>query len=190
MPGHADKKRLDPARSVELLAILEERFEGSMERHPTIRWASVRKRIEETPAKLWSLGEMERTGGEPDVVEQDRATGEYLFYHCSPESPAGRRSLCYDDEALEARKKHKPAASAVGTANAMRATLLSEDQYRQLQELGEFDTRTSSWLLTSPDIRTRGGAIFGDFRYGRVFVYHNGAESYYAGRGFRCVVRV
>ncbi|HSG48166.1 MAG TPA: DUF4256 domain-containing protein [Longimicrobiales bacterium] len=174
----------------ELLETLEARFEGHMDRHRELSWAAVQARLEERPGKLWSLGEMERTGGEPDVVAYDAVAREYLFFDCSPESPAGRRSVCYDAAALEARKKSKPRGSAVALATAMGATLLSEDQYRGLQELGAFDTKTSSWLLTPADVRQRGGAIFGDFRYGRVFVYHNGAESYYAGRGFRCVLRV
>ncbi len=161
-----------------------------MNRHEGLEWAEVRSRLEAHPGKLWSLAEMERTGGEPDVVGHDGETGEYLFYDCSPESPEGRRSVCYDAEALASRKKHKPEDSAVAMATAMGAVLLTEDQYRHLQELGEFDTRTSSWLLTPPDIRERGGAIFGDYRYGHVFKYHNGAESYYAARGFRCVLRV
>lgn len=161
-----------------------------MTRHKDLQWTEVRSRLESDPEKLWSLSEMERTGGEPDVTGQDAKTGEYLFYDCSAESPAGRRSVCYDGEALASRKKHKPANSAVGMATAMGAELLTEAQYRSLQELGEFDRKTSSWLLTPPEIRTRGGAIFGDYRYGNVWVYHNGAESYYRGRGFRCVLRV
>jgi hypothetical protein len=153
-------------------------------------WAEVLARLEADPAKLWSLGEMERTGGEPDVVGRDTETGEYVFFDCAPQSPHGRRSLCYDRRALEARKKHKPADSAADLAAAMGAELLTEEQYHQLQQIGEFDTTTSSWLRTPPDIRSRGGAIFGDRRFGRVFVYHNGAESYYAARGFRCGLRV
>jgi len=183
-------RKLGPRQREELLDALEARFEGNLGRHEGLRWKSVRSRLESDPEKLWSLGEMEESGGEPDVVGRDEKTGEYLFYDCAPESPAGRRSVCYDQEALEARKKHKPADSAVAMATAMGAVLLSEEQYRGLQDLGEFDTRTSSWLLTPADVRGRGGAIFGDRRYGRVFVYHNGAESYYAARGFRCVLRV
>ena len=179
-----------PGQHEELLETLRARFETNMTRHPDLQWGRVRSRLEAAPERLRSLGEMEATGGEPDVVGQDEETGEYIFYDCSPESPSGRRSVCYDDEALESRKKHKPKASAVGMAAAMGAVLLDEEQYRRLQELGEFDARTSTWLLTPPDVRGRGGAIFGDFRFGRVFIYHNGAESYYAGRGFRCVVRV
>jgi hypothetical protein len=173
-----------------LLDTLRERFEANMARHEGIQWAKVQARLEARPDKLRSLAEMERTGGEPDVVGQEEKTGEYLFYDCSAESPAGRRSLCYDDEALEARKKHKPEGSAVARAAEMGAELLTEEEYRGLQELGEFDAKTSSWLRTPAEIRALGGAIFGDYRFGRVFVYHNGAESYYAARGFRCVLRV
>lgn len=183
-------RNLGPGQGEELLATMRARFEDNMHRHEGLQWEKVRARLEGEPDRLWSLGEMERTGGEPDVVGQDKETGEYLFFDCSPESPEGRRSVCYDDEALAARKKHKPEASAVGMAGTMGAVLLTEEQYRQLQHLGEFDTKTSSWLLTPPDIRSLGGAIFGDYRYGTVFVYHNGAESYYAARGFRCALRV
>lgn len=161
-----------------------------MHRHEGLDWEKVRARLEDEPDKLRSLGEMERSGGEPDVVGQGRSTGEYLFLDCAPESPNGRRSVCYDAEALEARKKHKPEASAGEMAAAMGADLLDEEQYRTLQRFGPVDTKTSSWLLTPPDIRQLGGAIFGDYRYGTVFVYHNGAESYYAARGFRCALRV
>jgi hypothetical protein len=181
---------LGPGQREELLTTLEARFEGNEHRHEGLRWEQVRARLEARPDKLWSLGEMERSGGEPDVFGRDETTGEYLFVDCSAESPAGRRSLCYDRRALEERKKHKPEGSAVETAAAMGAVLLDEDQYRRLQELGPVDTKTSSWLRTPPDIRALGGAIFGDYRYGTVFVYHNGAESYYAARGFRCVLRV
>jgi len=190
MVGDESRKKLGSRQQQELLDTLEARFERHGSRHEGFEWASVRSRLEASPEKLWSLGEMEETGGEPDVVGRDAKTGEVLFYDCSPESPAGRRSVCYDEEALAARKKHKPADSAVAMATAMGAALLSEEQYRGLQELGEFDTKTSSWLLTPTDIRGRGGAIFADYRYGHVFVYHNGAESYYAARGFRCVLRV
>lgn len=172
------------------LVTLRDRFESNASRHKGIAWSAVRARLEASPEKLLSLGEMERTGGEPDVVGQDKKTKEYFFWDCSKESPAGRRSVCYDREALEARKKHKPADSAVQMATDMGAALLTVEQYRRLQELGEFDTRTSSWLQTPTDIRELGGAIFGDFRYGTVFIYHNGAESYYAGRAFRCSLRV
>lgn len=181
---------LRPKQREELLALLSARFDESMHRHEGLQWQKVRARLDKRPERLWSLHEMERTGGEPDVMGRDEKSGEYLFVDCSPESPDGRRSLCYDREALEKRKQHKPRSSAVETADAMGATLLTEEEYRRLQELGEFDARTSSWLLTPPDVRARGGAIFGDYRYGTVFIYHNGAESYYAARGFRCVLRV
>jgi len=190
MAGNRSKKNLDRRQREELLETLKVRFEGNMTRHQDLQWERVQSRLEAKPEKLWSLGEMERTGGEPDVVGRDKKTAEYLFYDCSAESPGGRRSVCYDDEALKARKKHKPENSAVAMATAMGAVLLTEEEYRELQELGEFDTKTSSWLMTPPDIRRRGGAIFADYRYGNVFVYHNGAESYYAARGFRCVLRV
>lgn len=173
-----------------LLETLRVRFEANTSRHEGTRWADVQEKLEAQPEKLWSLGEMERTGGEPDVVDHDEETNELLFVDCAKESPEGRRSLCYDREALEARKKHKPDGSAVEMAEDMGAELLTEEQYRRLQELGEFDTKTSSWLRTPSDIRELGGAIFGDYRYGTVFVYHNGAESYYAARGFRCSLRV
>lgn len=183
-------EKLGPSQRDELLAALKARFEGNIHRHKDLQWQKVRARLEDKPDKLWSLGEMERTGGEPDVIGQDKKTSEYLFFDCSPESPKGRRSVCYDGQALEARKEHKPEASAVEMATAMGAVLLTEGEYRRLQELGEFDTKTSSWLQTPPDIRSLGGAIFGDYRYGTVFIYHNGAESYYAARGFRCALRV
>lgn len=173
-----------------LLATMEVRFKENERRHEGISWSDVRTRLEDDADKLWSLHEMERSGGEPDVIGRDEATGEYLFVDCSAESPGGRRSVCYDRGALEARKKHKPETSAVELATAMGAALLTEGEYRKLQELGEFDTKTSSWLQTPPDIRRLGGAIFGDRRFGAVWVYHNGAESYYAARGFRCVLRV
>jgi len=183
-------KRLGAAQLEELLNTLEARFAANMHRHDGIAWEKVRARLEGSPDRMWSLSEMERSGGEPDVVGQDRSTGAYLFFDCSPESPQGRRSVCYDGEALEARKKHKPADSAVEMAAAMGTVLLTEEQYRQLQQLGPVDTKTSSWLKTPQDIRELGGAIFGDYRYGTVFVYHNGAESYYAARGFRCLLAV
>jgi hypothetical protein len=182
--------QLETAEVEALLATLQERFEGHMHRHPGIAWDAVRTRLEERPDKLWSLRQMEATGGEPDVVGEDPDTGNILFADCSPESPAGRRSLCYDAEALASRKKHKPESSATERAAAMGATLLDEGAYRKLQELEPFDSKTSSWLLTPTEIRERGGAIFGDFRFGRVFIYHNGAESYYGARGFRCTLRV
>jgi hypothetical protein len=173
-----------------LLGTLKSRFDANMNRHEGIEWAGVRARIEASDRGLASLREMERTGGEPDVVGHDATTGEYIFYDCAPESPNGRRSLCYDREALEARKEHKPADNAVDMAAAIGIELLTEEQYRELQKLGPVDTKTSSWLKTPPDIRKLGGAIFGDFRYGTVFIYHNGVQSYYAGRGFRGWVRV
>jgi hypothetical protein len=183
-------KKLGAKERRSLLETLKARFEENMSRHPVLRWPDVQAKLETRPGKLWSLGEMERTGGEPDVVGHDRKTDEYLFYDCVRESPKGRRSVCYDHRALEARKKHKPGNSAVQMAFDMGAELLTVEQYRELQEVGEFDARTSSWLQTPPEIRERGGALFGDFRYGTVFVYHNGAESYYAARGFRCSLRV
>jgi hypothetical protein len=183
-------KALRPSEREELLETLGRRFEEYGNRHEGVQWADVRKRLEGAPDKLWSLGRLEATGGEPDVVDRDRKSGEFVFYDCSAQSPTGRRSLCYDDEALEARKKHKPEGSAVEMATAMGAALLTEEQYRRLQGLGEFDSKTSSWLQTPPAIRELGGAIFGDCRYRTVFIYHNGAESYYAARGFRCSLRV
>ena len=184
------KQDLDAAGREAVLETLKARFEENTARHEGICWADVRERLEPAAEKLWSLAEMERTGGEPDVVGRDNATGELLFVDCSKESPEGRRSLCYDRAALDARKKNRPDGSAVEMAASQGGELLTEAQYRDLQELGEFDTKTSSWLRTPPDIRARGGAIFGDYRYGRVFVYHNGAQSYYAARGFRCLLRV
>jgi len=174
----------------ELLTTLQARFERHMDRHQGLAWVKVRARLEANPEKLWALHEMERTGGEPDVIGHDRKTGEYRFVDCAAESPKGRRSVCYDHEALESRKEHKPADSAMGMAAALGIALLTEAEYRELQTLGRFDTTTSSWLATPPAIRKLGGAIFGDFRYGTVFVYHNGAQSYYAARGFRGLLRV
>lgn len=179
------EKALSPARRDELLATLKVRFEKNVNRHKNLDWANVQARLEARAEKLWSLGEMERTGGEPDVVGHDKKTGEYMFYDCSAESPAGRRSACYDHEALESRKEFKPENNAMDMAAAMGIELLTEEQYRELQELGKFDTKTSSWIETPSDIRKLGGAIFADRRYNQVFVYHNGASSYYAGRGFR-----
>jgi hypothetical protein len=173
-----------------LLATLKTRFDGHMRRHEGIAWSTVEARLQASPGALWSLGEMERTGGEPDVVGVDRKTGACLFFDCSAESPKGRRSVCYDREALASRKEHKPKDSAVGMAAAIGAELLTEEQYRSLQTLGEFDTKTSSWVLTPDDIRRLGGALFCDRRYDTVFLYHNGAESYYAARGFRCALVV
>lgn len=174
----------------ELLKALKARFEKNMRRHKGLEWAKVQAKLEADPEKLWSLHEMERTGGEPDVVGQNKKTGEYIFYDCSAESPKGRRSLCYDREALDSRKEAKPKDSALDMAAAMGIEILTEEQYRGLQELGDFDTKTSSWLETPPEIRKLGGAIFGDRRYDHVFVYHNGASSYYAARGFRGSLRV
>jgi hypothetical protein len=185
-----NQKSLSTEQRDELLKILKIRFENKLNRHEGFHWAEIQARLEAHPEKLWSLNEMERTGGEPDVVDYDEQTGEYLFIDCSAESPAGRRSLCYDREALESREKNKPDGSAMDMAAEMGISLLTEEAYRALQSLGEFDTKTSSWLKTPPDIRERGGAIFGDRRYGHVFVYHNGADSYYAARGFRGSLRV
>jgi Protein of unknown function (DUF4256) len=189
MAGKSPKK-LSPERREELLRALKGRFEKNMNRHKGLEWAQVQARLEANTEKLWSLHEMERTGGEPDVVGFDKKTGECIFYDCSAESPKGRRSVCYDAEALEARKEHKPKDSAMNLAAAMGIEMLTEEQYQELQKLGHFDATTSSWLKTPSDIRELGGAICGDFRYGRVFVGHNGAESYYAARGFRGLLRV
>jgi hypothetical protein len=184
------KKELLAAQRKELLSTLKARFEKNMGRHKGLAWAPVQTKLEADADKLWSLSEMESTGGEPDVVGYNKKTGDYIFYDCSPESPNGRRSICYDQEALESRKENKPKNSAGGMAAAMGIELLTEEQYHELQQLGRFDTKTSSWVKTPPAIRKLGGAIFADFRYGRVFVYHNGAESYYAGRGFRGLLKV
>jgi hypothetical protein len=185
-----DKKELPPEDRAPLLEALQARFEKNMSRHPNIEWPAVLARLEANPAKLWSLNQMEETGGEPDVVGRDEPTGAYIFYDCAAESPRGRRSLCYDPQALESRKENKPGHSAVGLAADMGIELLTEEQYRTLQKLGRFDTKTSSWLKTPADIRQLGGAIFADYRYGHVFLYHNGAESYYVARGFRGALRV
>ena len=174
----------------ELLGTLRARFEKNMNRHKGLEWAKVQAKLEANPEKLWSLNEMERTGGEPDVVGHDQTTGEYLFYDCSAESPKGRRSLCYDREALESRKANKPENNALDMAAAMGIELLTEEQYRELQKHGNFDTKTSSWVKTPAEIRKLGGAIFCDWRYDHVFTYHNGAESYYAARGFRCSIKI
>ena len=184
------KKNLPSEQRVELLGELKTRFEKNMNRHKDLEWAKVQARLEANAAKLWSLSEMERTGGEPDVVGLDKKTGDYIFYDCSAESPKERRSLCYDREAWESRKEHKPKNDAVSMAAAMGVDLLTEEQYRELQELGEFDLKTSSWVKTPVDTRKLGGAIFCDRRFGRVFTYHNGAESYYAARAFRSSLRV
>ncbi len=185
-----NKKELSPEQQRELLSVLKTRFEHNMDRHKGIEWSKVQAKLEAHPAKLWSLDIMEETGGEPDVVGHDPKTGEYIFYDCSAESPKGRRSVCYDHQALESRKEHKPANSAVQMAADMDIELLTEEEYREFQKLGKFDTKTSSWVKTPADIRKLGGAIFCDFRYGAVFMYHNGAESYYAARGFRGALRV
>lgn len=179
-----------PAQRNELFQTLQERFEKNMGRHKGLKWDKIQVRLEANPEKLWSLDEMEATGGEPDVVGLDKKTGEYIFFDCSEESPKGRRSLCYDREALESRKAHKPENSALDVATEMGIELLTEEQYHALQQLGTFDTKTSSWLKTPADVRSLGGAIFGDWRFGRVFIYHNGAESYYGARGFRGVLTV
>jgi hypothetical protein len=186
----ADARQLTPDQRAALLKTLKARFEKHANRHPGLQWPAVQARLEANAAKLWSLHEMDRTGGEPDVVSLDTQTGEYVFFDCSPESPAGRRSVCYDKEALDARKEHKPKHSAMGMAAEMGIDILTEAQYRDLQTRGEFDTKTSSWVKTPADIRGRGGAIFCDRRYGRVFTYHNGAESYYAARAFRGALKV
>ncbi len=184
------KPKLPAKQREELLRALKARFEKNMYRHKGLEWADVQAKLEANPNKLWSLNEMEKTGGEPDVIGQDNKTGEYIFYDCSAETPKGRRSLCYDREALEARKEHKPKNSALSMAAAMGIELLTEEQYRELQKLGDFDTKTSSWVETPSDIRKFGGALFCDRRYDHVFVYHNGAESYYGARAFRGSLRV
>lgn len=184
------KKELPPKQREELLGVLKARFEKNMGRHQGLEWAKVQARLEANPEKLWSLNEMERTGGEPDVVGQDKKSGEYVFFDCSGQSPVGRAGLCYDREALESRKEHKPKGSIIDLAAAMGIEVLTEEQYFELQKLGEFDTKRSSWLKTPPEVRKLGGALFGDRRFGRVFIYHNGAESYYSGRGFRGWLRV
>ena len=184
------KKGLSPKQSEELLRTLKARFEKNMNRHKGLDWVKVQAKLEANQAKLWSLSEMERTGGEPDVVGFDKKTGAYIFFDCAAESPKGRRSLCYDRAALDARKEHKPENSAIDMAAEMGVELLSEEEYRALHKLGDFDSKTSSWVTTPSAIRKLGGAIFCDFRYGNVFVYHNGADSYYAARGFRASLKV
>jgi hypothetical protein len=185
-----NKKELSPEQHEELIRVLKIRFEKYMNRHKGLEWTKLKKKLEADTEKLWSLNEMERTGGEPDVVGYDKKTDEYIFYDCSAESPKGRRSLCYDREALELRKEHKPENSAIDMAAAIGIELLTEEQYRELQKLGNFDLKTSSWVKTPADIRKLGGAIFCDRRYNTVFVYHNGADSYYAARGFRGLLKV
>jgi hypothetical protein len=194
---NSNKKKLSQEQREELLKALKSRFEKNMNRHKGIEWTKVKEKLEAclsgrqaNTEKLWSLNEMERTGGEPDVVGYDKKTGEYIFYDCSEESPKGRRSLCYDREALESRKENKPENNAMDMAAAMGIELLTEEEYMELQKFGNFDTKTSSWLKTPSEIRKLGGAIFADYRYGNMFVYHNGAESYYAARGFRGSLRV
>src|SRR5216110_431396 len=186
----SNKKELSPKQREELLSALKARFEKNMNRHKGLQWAKVQAKLEANTDKLWSLNEMERTGGEPDVVGHEKKTGEYIFYDCLAESPKGRRSVCYDREALDARKEHKPKDSAMDMAAAMGIEVLTEEQYRELQKLEEFDTKTSSWVKTPAAIRKLGGALFCDRRYDTVFVFHNGAESYYAARGFRGLLKV
>lgn len=186
----SNKNKLTAEERNNLLSTLKTRFEKNMARHEGIDWAKVLDRLEKSPKKLWSLHEMERTGGEPDIVDQDKKHGEFIFIDCAAESPAGRRSICYDLEGLESRKEHRPKNNAIDMAADMGIDVLSEKEYRDLQKLEKFDTKTSSWLKTPEDIRDLGGAIFADYRFGRVFVYHNGAQSYYGGRGFRGLLRV
>lgn len=185
-----NKKELSAVQAEELLHTLKVRFGKNMDRHKSIEWAKVEERLVARPEKLWVLDEMEVTGGEPDVVDYDKKTGEYIFYDCSAESPKGRRSICYDLEGLESRKEHQPENNAVDMAATMGVELLTEEQYRFLQQLGKFDTKTSSWIVSPPEIRKLGGALFGDRRYDHVFVYHNGAQSYYAARAFRGLLKV
>ncbi len=184
------QQKLSASQARELISILKDRFEKNKNRHKGLDWAQVQARLEKNPGKLWSLNEMEITGGEPDLVGQDKKTGDYIFFDCSAESPKGRRSICYDHEALESRKEHKPQDNALNMAAEMGITLLTEAEYRELQTLGAFDTKTSSWIVTPDEIRKLGGALFADRRYNTVFTYHNGAESYYAARGFRGSLRV
>jgi hypothetical protein len=189
-PLKSNKKELSPKQREELLRVLQARFQTNMTRHKGLEWAEVEAKLEANAEKLWSLSEMEKTDGEPDVVGHDKKTGEYIFYDCSAESPKDRRSLCYDREALDARKENKPKGNAVEMATALGIELLTEEQYRELQKLGEFDTKTSSWVKTPLEVRKLGGALFCDRRFNTVFTYHNGAESYYAARGFRGSLKV
>ena len=186
----ASKKNLAPEEQSQLIKTLQARFENNRQRHQNLDWTAIQKKMEALPEKLWSLNQMEETGGEPDVIGYDKKTDEYIFCDCSPESPAGRRSLCYDREALDSRKANKPKDSVVDMTIAMGITLLTEVQYLELQQLGHFDQKTSSWIETPKDIREKGGALFCDYRFGQVFVYHNGAESYYAARGFRGSLKI
>ncbi len=186
----SNKKKLTAEQQEDLIKKLKTRFEKNMKRHKGLEWSKIEAKLAGSSEKLWSLFEMENTDGEPDVVGFDKKTGEFIFYDCSPESPKGRRSICYDNEALESRKEHKPKNSAAGMAEEMGVDMLTEEQYRELQLLGPFDTKTSSWLKTPDKIRELGGAIFGDYRFGTVFIYHNGAESYYGTRGFRGSLRI
>jgi len=186
----SNKKELSTEQRLDLLKALKARFEKNMNRHSGLEWSGVQTKLDSNTNKLWSLSEMERTGGEPDVVGYDKKTSEYIFYDCSEESPKGRRSICYDREALDSRKENKPENNAMEMATDMGIELLTEEQYRVLQKLGDFDTKTSSWVKTPSEIRKLGGAIFCDYRYGNVFLYHNGADSYYAARGFRGSLRV
>jgi hypothetical protein len=186
----SSKKKLSAEQHKELLSVLKTRFEKNMNRHQGLEWSKIQAKLEANPEKLWSLSEMEKTGGEPDVVGHDKKTGDYLFCDCSPESPKERRSICYDRKALDSRKENKPKNDALSMAAAMGIEVLTEEQYRALQQLGTFDAKTSSWIQTPPEIRKLGGALFCDYRYGTVFVYHNGAESYYAARGFRGSLKV
>jgi Protein of unknown function (DUF4256) len=188
--GNSNNKNLSPEQREQLIGVLKARFEENRNRHEGLAWDRVQTKLEASPEKLWSVSEIERTGGEPDIVGRDVTTGEYIFYDCSAESPKGRRSLCYDREALESRRQHKPEDNALDMTAAMGIEILTEDQYRELQRLGAFDTKTSSWIRTPSEIRKLGGALFCDRRYGTVFVYHNGAESYYAARAFRGLLRV
>ena len=190
MKGAGTKNELSPKEREELLKALKARFEKNMGRHKGLEWAKVQAKLEANAEKLWSLSEMEKTGGEPDVVGHDKKTGEYIFFDCSPETPEGRTSVCYDREALDSRKEHKPKNSAMDMSAAMGIELLTEEQYHELQKLGNFDTKTSSWVKAPADIRKLGGALFGDRRFGRVFVYHNGAQSYYSARAFRGSLRI
>lgn len=184
------KNKITQEQTECLFDILKKRFEQNMDRHPDLKWDDIQQRLENSRDKLWSLNEMEETGGEPDVIGRDTKTGEYLICDCSAESPKGRRSLCYDPDALRSRKENKPKNSALGVAQEMGISMLNEDEYRNLQQLGTFDTKTSSWIVAPDEVRRLGGGLFGDSRYGRVFIYHNGAESYYASRGFRGLLKV